>query len=31
LNMFPGMLNVSIDDTLVIYPRATNSCNLRSD
>ena len=31
LSMFPGMLNVSVDDTLVIYPRATNSVNIRSE
>ena len=31
LAQHPGMLNVSQDDTLIISPRATNSCNLRSE
>lgn len=31
LTMFPGALNVSQDDTLVIYPRDTNSVNLRNE
>ena len=32
LGMFPGALNVTCqDDALIVYPRSSNSCNLRSE
>jgi hypothetical protein len=31
LTMFPGMLNVSADDTMAVMPRSANSFNIRSE
>ena len=31
LTMFPGLLNVSADDTLSVLPRSANSFNIRCE